>query len=59
MAEEKQKRIVATHEEAVEAGYLGWVPDETSNEDYTVAGVTKAQPKKAEPAKADPKKTTG
>ena len=34
--------IQAAHDEANAQGYWGTVPDETPNEAYTVAGVTKA-----------------
>jgi hypothetical protein len=57
--EETEKKVVVTHEDALEAGYFGWVPDETPNEAYTVAGVTAAAKKAAAPApKAAPVKKT-
>lgn len=41
MADQPEKKYVAP-EDATEHGYHGYVLDPTPNEDYTVAGVTKA-----------------
>lgn len=49
------KKIIVDPEEALEVGYFGYVPDETPNEAYTVAGVTKSD----EAAKADRRAAQG
>jgi hypothetical protein len=42
VADHGKAEIQAAWDEANEKGYWGEVPDETPNEAYTVAGVTKA-----------------
>jgi hypothetical protein len=42
VADHGKAEIQAAWDEANEQGYWGSVPDETPNEAYTVAGVTKA-----------------
>ena len=53
MAESKKKNpadavgadeVQAKFDEANEKGYFGEVPDETPNENYTIAGVTAGKP---------------
>lgn len=39
-----EKPVTRTLEEAVETGYLGSVPDQTPNENYTLAGVIANKP---------------
>ena len=50
-----EKKVITDMQEATEAGYFGYVPDETPNEAYTVAGVTSSD----EAAKADRRAMTG
>lgn len=39
MSDEPEKKVIDP-KDAHEHGYWGWVPDETPNEAYTIAGVT-------------------
>lgn len=39
-----QAEVQAKFDEAEEKGYFGTVPDETPNENYTLAGVTSDKP---------------
>jgi hypothetical protein len=41
-------------DDATEKGYYGYTPDDTPNEDYTVAGVTKAVKQAADKPDAAP-----
>lgn len=55
MPDKPSEKVVTTMEEALDAGYVGTVPDDTPNEAYTVAGVTRSD----EAAQADRRAATG
>jgi len=43
-ADAGQAEVQAKTDEATEKGYIGTVPDETPNENYTLKGVTSGAP---------------